>query len=79
MGEKIIKSIFDKVIDGRIHSYFTWTGKSNNLQKKIAFSDYKEVIKFFYAVVLLADNSYTVKKCEKDLTYRVLKYAGSKR
>lgn len=79
VGGKIIKSVFDAVIDSRIHCMFTWTGKSSNGQKKMAFSEYKEVIGILYAIIRLADAKYSMKDCERDLTYKVLKYAGSKR
>lgn len=75
-GGKIIKSLFDAVIDSRIISMFTWTGKSSNGQKKMAFSEYKEIIGLLYTVVRLADTKYSKKDCERDLTYKVLKYAS---
>lgn len=76
-GGKIVKSIFDAVVDSRIHSLFTWTGKSSNGQKKMAFCDYKEIVGLFYTVVHLADSKYSKKDCERDLTYKVLKYAAT--
>lgn len=76
-GGKIIKSIFDAVIDIRIHSMFTWTGRSSIGHKKMAFSEYKETISLLYTVSRLADTKYSKKDCERDLTYKVLKYAAA--
>lgn len=76
-GGKIIKSLFDAVIDSQIHCLFTWTGKSNSGQKKMAFCEYKEIVGLFYAVIQLADSKYSMKDCERDLTYKVLKYAAT--
>lgn len=76
-GGKVIKSVFDALIDSKIHSLFTWTGKSGNGQKKMAFSIYKETIGLIYTVIRLADTNYSKKDCEKNLTYKVLKYAAT--
>lgn len=63
------------MIDGKIHCKYTWTGKSSNNQTKLAFSELKEIIGLLYAVVRLADATYSLKDCERDLTYKVLKRA----
>lgn len=78
-GEKIIKQIFDAIIDVEIKTQFTWTGKSAMGKTKLAFSEYKEIINLIYAVVRRADSQYTKSECEHDLTYRVLKYTGVKK
>lgn len=48
-------------------------------QKKIAFSEYKEIIGIIHATCRAADSSYSLKDCESDLTYKVFKYANTKR
>lgn len=78
-GSKIIKQLFDAIIDGEIKTSFSWTGKSATGKNKIAFSEYKEIINLIYAVVRHADGQYTMNDCEHDLTYKVLKYAAVKK
>lgn len=76
-GGKIIKTLFGKLMDSMIRSLFTWTGKSIKGKKKIAFKTYEGVIGLLYAVVHLADKTYSMKDCEYDLTYKVLKHAST--
>lgn len=74
-GSKIMKSLFDTIIEPESQRLFTWTGKSSTNCTKVAFRDYKAVINLLYAVARLADSGYTLSRCEHDLTYRVLKHA----
>lgn len=73
-GEKIVKSVFDAIIDSKIKHIFTWTGKSSDGKTKIAFPGYKEIIGLICSVIRRADQNYTLKGCEHDLIYKVLKY-----
>lgn len=76
---KVIKSVFNAILDKQVRSRFTWTGKSINGEKKIPFRDYKEIIGLLFNVVRRANNKYTMVKCEEDLTTRILKYAAAKK
>lgn len=78
-GEKILKPLFDAIIDSELKKKFTWTGRTNLGKTKMAFMDYKEVTALLFAVVHLADSNYTTKQCQHDVTYRVLKHAEAKK
>lgn len=74
-GEKIMKSLFEVVIDAELQKECFWTGKSGiKGVTKTQFRNYTEVIALLYAVIRLADADYTVVKCRKDITYKVLKH-----
>lgn len=45
----------------------------------MAFNEYKEIIGIIHATCRSADSSYSLKDCESDLTYKVFKYANTKR
>lgn len=77
-GEKLISKLFFTIIDETIKCKFTWTGKAAVGKTKIALRDYKEIINLMYAVIRRADETYTMTKCEKNLTYKVLKPTAKK-
>lgn len=75
-GKDIIVSVAEAIIDPNILPEFTWSGKSNDKnKKKIKFAAYKEISGIIHTTCRRADSSYSVRECEKDLTYIVLKYA----
>lgn len=79
-GGKIINSVVDAIIDRDCQCLFSWTGKSASGSKmKVAFSQYKEIIRMIHAVCWRADPIYSQKDCEHYLTYKVFKYANNKR
>lgn len=72
-GGKIVKDVFDAIVDSELKNNCTWTGKSATGKKtKIAFCNFEEIIKLIFAVVRRADGKYSLKECEYDLTYKVL-------
>lgn len=79
-GGKIINSVVDSIIHRENQFQFSWTGRSSSGSKtKIAFTQYQEIISLILAVCRRADSSYSRKDCEQDLTYKVFKYANTKR
>lgn len=79
-GGKIINSVVDAIIERDNQFQFSWTGRSSSgAKQKIAFNQYKEIIGVILAVCRFADSNYSRKDCEHDLTYKVFKYANSKR
>lgn len=78
-GEKICKPLFDTIIDSELKKKFTWTGRTSLGNSKMAFSVYKEVVALLFSVIRLADSNYTTKKCQQNVTYKVLKFAGQEK
>lgn len=79
-GGKIINSVIDSIVHRESQHLFSWTGRSSpGMKPKVAFSEYKELIGLIHAVCRRADETYSRKDCERDLTYKVFKYAKTKR
>lgn len=81
-GSKLIKSITNAIIQPESQYKFSWTGKPllmDGRKSKIAFVEYKHIIGTIHATCRHVDSMYSLKACERDLTYRVFKNANSKR
>lgn len=75
-GHDIISSVVDALIHPQIQAECTWSGKTNvSSKKKLAFSQFKEIIGVIHFTCRRADSNYSLKDCEENLIYKILKHA----
>lgn len=74
-GAKILKSLTSQIIDNKLLSQFTWSGKSAPNVHKHAIKGYKVLLRVIFETALAADSSYTLKEFEKDFVTKVMKVA----
>lgn len=74
-GAKILKNLTSQIIDSKLLSQFTWSGKSAPNAQKHAIKGYKLLLRVIFETTLAADSSYTLKEFEKDFVTRVMKVA----
>lgn len=80
VGTKVIKSVVDIIIAPEFLGGFTMTGKtSKKNEKKNKIKVFTNVIELIRKVVMAADSSYNKVQFERDLTYKVMKYAYKKK
>lgn len=74
-GSKILKSLTSQIIDAKLLSEFTWTGKSAPNARKHAIKTYTLLLKVIYETTLAADSAYTMRQFEIDMVTKVMKVA----
>lgn len=76
-GSKIVRSVVLSTISSELLSTYTWTGRSQNSNKK-AFESKKNIINLLYTAIRAYDSSYSEADCSSDLKYKIFKYAYRK-
>lgn len=76
-GSKIVRSVVLSTISSELLSTYTWTGRSQNSNKK-AFESKKNIINLLYTAIRAYDTSYSKADCSSDLKYKIFKYAYRK-
>lgn len=72
---KILKRFLFSIIDRIFLANFTWTGKTNGPERKIAFSKFENVLDLMFTLVKKNDEHYPLKTLKDYLINRILKYA----
>lgn len=78
-GTKTIVGLAKCVIDKKFVSQITWTGKTNEANKrKVSFILFEKTVKLLRDLCSVADSKYTSQKFDFDIVYKVFKYAYRK-
>lgn len=72
--KEVARTIINKLIKPELLAGFTWTGKAKGT-KKNAFRSYTGIIDVMFKIIHERDESFTLEKLTKIITYDILKYA----
>lgn len=73
-NKEALRTITTKLIEPKVLSEFTWTGKAKGARKN-AFKSYAGIIDVLFNMIKDKDKNFTTKKFAKIMTYDILKYA----